>query len=560
MVARQPHRLFRLGLASLGVAGFAWFGFPEHSVSFFLFAAAAVALLGAQLRLSALLKVTREDLASVSNQLNQADIGTALLSDKGGDSSRDVAAQVKRTISELRANAERDQLTGLLNRSHTQQEIEKGLNWQSQTAGQSALIFIDIDGFKSVNDSLGHHLGDRLLQVVADRLRLATRLDEDSSPAPKDLPPPVRKRDLVSRHGGDEFIVFLSEIESEVVAAKIASRIQRVIMEPCDLEGCTATVGASIGIALSPRDGASYHDLLRAADTAMYHAKRAGRNRIEFYDPKLDAFTQKYIDEQNELRLALARGELELYFQPLYNTQTGALSSAETLLRWNHPTRGLLLPGDFIPVAERANIIGQLGEWVLGEAIKVIARLAAENTPLKLSVNVSPSQLGHLEFIAMVQATLNYWGAPAALLELEITEEVALREPELIGDRLQRLTKVGVSLAIDDFGTGYSNLANLIKLPFSRLKIDKSLVAGIATHAESRVLVQTIVSMANGLGLHSVAEGVETSDQRDLLAAMGCDVLQGFLFSRAVPEAQLRELLAAEYGHNPVKPAFITAA
>lgn len=473
---------------------------------------------------------------------------------------RDVVAVItqrfRQTIEGLNEVAQRDALTSLFNRASFERAAERQLK---KGSGISAILFIDIDGFKSVNDTLGHNFGDRLLQMAADRLRLATRLDEflaeDGETAP-DLPEMV----TLARFGGDEFTVCLSGIASEAVARKIAARILRVISEPFELGAHMASVGASIGIAFAGRDGATYADLLPAADTAMYHAKRSGRNRVELYTSALDDEAHRVALEEQELREALSRGEFELHYQPLYDCRTLAITSAEALLRWRHPRRGLVLPGEFIPLAERANLMNAIGEWVVGEAVRRIAEFAAAKRPLRISVNVSPNQLETVEFIAMVKASLQRWDAPPGLLELEITEDVAMRDVDLAADRLARIARMGVSVTIDDFGTGYSNLASLIRLPFTRLKIDRSLLQDLMIRPEARVLAQTIISMANGLGFHSVAEGVETREQLDLLAVMGCDEVQGYLLSRPVSHPELVRLLLDSSPYGVVNPNSTIAA
>lgn len=450
-----------------------------------------------------------------------------------------MAQRVKHTIDGLHEVAQRDTLTSLHNRSSFERAVERQLK---KEGGDGAVLFIDLDGFKSVNDMLGHNLGDRLLQVASDRLKLACRLDElfavETASADR------LELVTIARFGGDEFVVFLSGVASEAVARKVAARILRVIGEPFELGPRVASVGASVGIALAHTHGKTYADLLRAADAAMYHAKRSGRNRVEVYSTALDEEVLRLAEQEQELREALVRGEFELFFQPLIDCRTLRVSSAEALLRWRHPKRGLVLPGEFIPLAERANLIGAIGEWVVGEAARRIFKFAAAGQPLRIAVNVSPNQLQTVEFIAIVKAALQRAGAPAYLLELEITEDVAMRDVDLAADRLARLARLGVSVALDDFGTGYSNLASLIDMPFSRLKLDRSLVQNLTLRSEARVLAQTIISMANSLGLHSVAEGVETQDQLELLTAMGCDEVQGFLLSQPISHRELEELLA----------------
>ncbi|MGL5837524.1 MAG: putative bifunctional diguanylate cyclase/phosphodiesterase [Sphingorhabdus sp.] len=471
-----------------------------------------------------------------------------------------MADKMTSTLEVMQDLAQKDPLTGLPNRAYFETLVETRLKDASERRNQSCLIFLDIDGFKNVNDTLGHHIGDQLIKIAADRLRLTTRIDDDPLTIACDEAARTGDNAAVARLGGDEFTVFLPQVQSEAVAMKIASRILRVMAEPFELGAQATAVSASIGIAMAPRDGASYLELLRAADTAMYHAKRAGRNRVELYSSSLDEELRRLADAEQDLREALANDQFELVFQPQYDCRTLKIASAEALIRWQHPSRGLVMPADFIPLAERLNLINQIGEWVISEAIAKIALFQAEGAPLRISVNVSPNQLQQIDFVSFVKAELNRHSAPPKLLELEITESVAMQNVELVADRLSRISDIGVSVAIDDFGVGYSNLASLIRLPFSRLKLDRSLLHNLVQRAEARTLVQTIISMANSLGFHSVAEGVETQGQLDLLGVMGCDVVQGFLLSHPVDEITLRKMLHGDRTHETINYEFTRSA
>ncbi len=450
--------------------------------------------------------------------------------------------------------AQKDPLTGLPNRAHFENIVELQLKGAARSAKHHCLIFLDIDGFKNVNDTLGHHVGDQLIRIAADRLRLTARLDNLLVSEPAAASNPADSA-IVARLGGDEFTLFLPNVASETVAMKIASRILRVMAEPFELGSQAIAVSASIGVAMSPRDGSSYFELLRAADTAMYHAKRSGRNRAALYDSTLDEELRRLIQAEKDLRKALAANQFELVFQPQYDCRTLQITSAEALIRWRHPTRGLVMPSEFIGLAEKLNLINQIGEWVICDAASKIAALNDEGLPLRISVNVSPHQLQQIDFVSSVKAALHQTGAPPKLLELEITESVAMQNVDLVAERLARINDIGVSIAIDDFGVGYSNLASLIRLPFSRLKLDRSLCSNLVERPEARTLVQTIISMANSLGFHSIAEGVETEGQLDLLNVMGCDVVQGFLLSHPVDERALKQLLLdqANFGKNKEK-------
>lgn len=475
------------------------------------------------------------------------------------DDFEQMAGQMRATIEIAQALAQKDPLTGLPNRAHFETIVQHELHDADAAGAQCSLIFLDIDGFKNVNDTLGHHIGDEMIKIAAERLRLTTRLDGYLGQETGYIPGTMVHAH-VARLGGDEFTVFLPNIPSDAIARKIATRILRVMAEPFELGARAIGVSASIGVAMTSRDGHSYADLLRAADTAMYHAKRSGRNRVEFYTSGLDEELRRHAEAEQDLREALASNQFELVFQPLFDCRTLEVASAEALIRWRHPERGLVMPGDFIPIAEKANLISQIGEWVISETAEKIAAFEKDGIPIRFSVNVSPNQLQQLDFVSFVKAALNQAGASPKLLELEITESVAMQNVDLVCERLARISEIGVSVAIDDFGVGYSNLASLIRLPFSRLKLDRSLLQNLLQRTDARTLVQTIISMANSLGFHSVAEGVETKEQLELLAVMGCDVVQGFLLSEPVPENELRALLIEQRNADMVNRKFTNAA
>jgi diguanylate cyclase (GGDEF)-like protein len=471
----------------------------------------------------------------------------------------EMAGKMRASIELAQALAQKDPLTGLPNRAHFEQIVEHELHNARSAGVQCCLIFLDIDGFKNVNDTLGHHVGDEMIKIAAERLRLTTRLDSfvrQETNSNQGLAATAH----VARLGGDEFTVFLPNIPSDAVARKIATRILRVMAEPFEMGARAIGVSASIGVAMTPRDGRSYADLLRAADTAMYHAKRSGRNRVEFYTSGLDEELRRHAQAEQDLRKALAGNQFALAFQPLFDCRTLEITSAEALIRWHHPERGVVMPNDFIPIAEKANLINQIGEWVISETATKIAAFEKEGIPIRFSVNVSPNQLQQLDFVSFVKAALSKAGASPRRFELEITESVAMQNVDLVSDRLARIGDIGVSVTIDDFGVGYSNLASLIRLPFSRLKLDRSLLQNLLQRPDARTLVQTIISMANSLGFHSVAEGVETKEQLELLAAMGCDVAQGFLLSQPVSEDELRALLHEQHNADMVSRKFANTA
>ena len=431
--------------------------------------------------------------------------------------------------------AAKDPLTGLNNRAGLESFVEHHLH-TSEPGSPHCLMFIDMDGFKQVNDALGHSQGDKLLVLLAERLKLVVRHDF-AGQAGGEL-----TNISVARFGGDEFVIFVANTGSGNYAQKLANRILRILADPFQLGSKSVRIGASIGVAFAPDHGNDFRELIRKADVAMYRAKSLGKNRCEFYrDALLDA-ARTAEREENEVREAMVRGELELYFQPLLDARTMQICSAEALLRWNHPKRGVLSPPDFFPAIKRSNLTGAIDEWVINSAVAKIAELERARTPLMIAVNVSHERLETLEFPSLVRSVIGRWNCSPEMLQIEATEDAAVSNPQVNLRNLSKLTELGVSVAIDDFGTGYSNLANLIMLPVSRLKIDRSLLKDIEHRPEAYVLVQTIISLANSLGFHSVAEGVETEKQMQILQSMGCDVLQGFLFSQPVTFEQLKQL------------------
>lgn len=438
-------------------------------------------------------------------------------------------------VAKLQSIAEEDSLTGLSNRAGLEAFVENRLR-SSEPGSPHFLMFIDMDGFKQVNDALGHSQGDKLLILLAERLKMVVRhnfadqLGCDEADA------------AVARFGGDEFVIFVANTGSGNAAQKLANRVLRILSDPFQLGSKSVQIGASIGVAFAPDHGNDFRELIRKADVAMYHAKTLGKNRCEFYRESLLEAAREAEREENEVREAITRGELELYFQPLLDARTMKICSAEALLRWNHPKRGVLSPSDFFPAIKRSNLSAAIDEWVINSAASKIAELEQAGTPLMIAVNVSPNRLENLEFPSLIRSVIGRWNCRPELLQIEATEDAAVSNPQVNLRNLSKLTELGVSVAIDDFGTGYSNLANLIMLPVSRLKIDRSLLQNIEHRSEAYVLVQTIISLANSLGFHSVAEGVETEKQMQILQSMGCDVLQGFLFSQPISFEELKLL------------------
>jgi len=424
-----------------------------------------------------------------------------------------------------------DSLTGLPNRTMLMDRLARALSQAQRLEQQVAVLFIDLDRFKLVNDSLGHPIGDQLLQEIARRLRAA-----------------LRDGDTVARVGGDEFQVVVCNVGGSTGAARIAEKLMRALGEPFTLEGQELHVTASLGLSLYPRDGDSGELLLKYADIALYEAKGEGRNAYRFFSPEMNAQAHGRLRLENDLRRAVERHELELHYQPQLDLATGEVCAVEALVRWRHPVRGLVLPNAFIPMAEETGLVLGIGEWVLNEACRQVAQWQREGvanniTPLRVAVNISTRQLQRAGLDAAVRRALSLSGLPAECLELEITESSVMLDPLHAQSVLQSLRDLGVLLSIDDFGTGYSSLAYLKRLPLDRLKIDRSFIGGIPTDSDDAAIVETIIVMTHKLGLRVIAEGVETLEQRLQLVSQGCDEMQGFLLAHPVPAEDLPPLL-----------------
>ena len=425
-----------------------------------------------------------------------------------------------------------DGLTGLPNRTMLMDRLGLALSQAQRLEQQVAVLFLDLDRFKPINDSLGHLVGDQLLREIARRLRAA-----------------LREIDTVARVGGDEFQVVVCNVAGATGAARIAEKLMRALSEPFMVEGQELHVTASLGVSLFPRDGASGELLLKFADIALYEAKGEGRNAYRFFSPEMNAQAHGRLRLENDLRRAVERNELELHYQPQLDLAIGEVCAVEALVRWRHPERGLVLPNQFIPMAEETGLVLGIGEWVLGEACRQVAQwqrdgLATGSAPLRVAVNISARQLQRPGLDGAVRRALAQSGLPAECLELEITESSVMLDPQHAQSVLQSLRDLGVQLSIDDFGTGYSSLAYLKRLPLDRLKIDRSFIGGIPTDSDDAAIVETIIVMTHKLGLRVIAEGVETLEQRLQLVRQGCDEMQGFLLAHPVPADEVPALLA----------------
>lgn len=442
-------------------------------------------------------------------------------------------------VAQLRHRAQRDGMTMFPNRWYFKRLAEARIARTPATDCPGTMFFLDVDGFKTINDSLGHEAGDQTLVLVARRIALAVEAGEA---APQDV--------LVGRIGGDEFTIFAPSITTTADAMRLGERLQRVLSEPIEIDAGTAIASCSIGIAVA-HPGDQFAALLSSADIAMYGAKIAGKNQIVLFSPEMahESRVNKLIE--SDIRSTLTDGSLSIAYQPQFDCATRRIVSAEALLRWNHPVLGEIKPGRFVPIAERLGLISLFGDWVLEEAVKCIARLNEQGTPLAIGVNVSPIQLRSDSFCRTVKAILRRHKVPAHLLELEITESVATADCCETDRTLADLREAGVSIAIDDFGMGYSNLARLVRLPIDRVKIDKSMIDHVADHLPTQILVKTVVDMSNALGVKVLAEGIETEDQLALLVSLGCEFGQGFLISRPIPADTLAASLRFDRGYLP---------
>jgi diguanylate cyclase (GGDEF)-like protein/PAS domain S-box-containing protein len=427
----------------------------------------------------------------------------------------------KQSEERMRHIAQHDALTGLPNRLALLMRLGQLLPEARRHKWNIAIMFIDLDRFKIINDTLGHQVGDELLREVACRLSSV-----------------VRETDFVARLGGDEFVVILPGITMPADAAVVASKIVAALSTAIEAEGHELHTSPSIGISIFPDDGPDGDTILKNADTAMYHAKAAGRNNYQFFAAEMNRVTAERLDIERKLRHAIARNELALCFQPQFSADSSHATGVEALVRWHHPTDGLISPDRFIPVAEETGIIVEIGEWVLLTACREMKRwIDAGLKPMRIAVNVSARQLRRRDFCETVAGALAESGLPAELLELEITESSVMENPEEAVLILQRLGRMGISLAIDDFGTGYSSLAYLKLFPIDHLKIDRSFVADIEHDLNDRAIAFGTIALAHSLGLNVIAEGVETEDQLELLRTNGCDEVQGYLFSKPLNSA-----------------------
>ena len=427
----------------------------------------------------------------------------------------------------IRHLAEHDALTGLPNRVLVQDRLQQALVQAAHHGERLAVLSIDLDNFKSINDSLGYHSGDALLRAVAHRIRGC-----------------LREGDTCARQGGDEYLVLMPTIEGAETAGQMAFRLIEVLTRPYFIDQNEVSVTPSIGIAIFPDDGHEMDQLLKDADAALHHAKQSGRNNYQFFTSDMNVRAFERLSMENNLRHALRRNEFTLYYQPQVDLASGAICGAEALLRWNHPDMGLVSPLQFIPIAEQTGLIIPIGEWVLAEACRQ-GRLWQEEglPPIRLSVNLSAVQFRQRDIDTVLTRIVQESGFDPAMLEFELTESAVMNNPDAAVDVLRRLKEMGVRLAIDDFGVGYSSLSYLKRFPIDTLKIDKSFVSDIRVDSNDTAIAAAIIGMAHNLHLDVVAEGVEKAEQIAFLCEHACDILQGYYFSRPVTAEAMAELL-----------------
>jgi len=451
----------------------------------------------------------------------------------------------KRMEERMRTLAFHDALTGLPNRQHFRALLEENLNATDRRDRRAALLFLDLDRFKQVNDRLGHAHGDALLRTVAERLSDCIRLSDQII-----APESTERQSTVSRLGGDEFTILLTDIGDPLDAAVVAMRILESLGERVEIGGQEIYTSASVGIAIYPDDSSDADDLFRQADQAMYAAKRRGRSRYAFFSPSMTEASERRHAIEQGLHHAINRGELEIHYQPARHATSGLLLGAEALIRWKHPTLGWVPPNEFLPVAEETGQIIPIGEWVFGTVCEQLrVWRVAGLSPVPVSVNLSGFQLQQSGMLAFFSQVLEDSGTSPALIELEITESTLMSDDDLTRATLRELKEMGVGFALDDFGTGYSSLSYLRQFPFDTVKIDRCFVQDIVTDPGGQVLTQGIIDMAHGLGLRVVAEGVETIEELECLREAGCDAVQGHLITKPMPAAAFTRYLEADKGN-----------
>jgi diguanylate cyclase (GGDEF)-like protein len=439
---------------------------------------------------------------------------------------RDIS-NIKQSQQQLEYLANYDALTGLGNRNLFLTQLKVGIERAARHRRGLALIFIDLDNFKVINDTLGHDVGDQLLSEVARRLKIC-----------------VRQEDTVCRLGGDEFTVYVEDFADPQLLVSTAQRLVQAVSEPYQITGHDIFVTASIGISTYPNDGATISELVKNADVAMYKVKEQGRNGFQFFREDMNARAFERLVFVSGLRRALERNEFRLVYQPQVDLTDRRTRGAECLLRWNHPDLGEVSPGSFVPVAEETGLIVPIGAWVFRSVCEQLRRWGGLRSPARISVNLSARQFRQPDLVDAIRSAVTEAGVSAAMLGVEVTESALIDDPEKASVTLSRLKDMGLAISIDDFGTGYSSLSYLKRFPIDCLKIDRTFVRDIATDPDDAAIVTAIITMAQSLKLDVVAEGVENQEQLDFLRARGCAAAQGFFFSRPLPAEAVRSMLA----------------
>jgi diguanylate cyclase (GGDEF)-like protein len=427
---------------------------------------------------------------------------------------------------QLRHLATHDALTGLPNRVLMDDRIGQCIALADRQGQTFAVIVLDLDRFKVVNDSFGHRVGDELLREVAQRLKSV-----------------VREIDTVARLGGDEFVLIITQSPERDAIQAVASRIIEVMQAPVRIAGVEIHTSPSIGIAFYPHDASTTETLLAHADAAMYYAKQQGRNNFQYFVPRMNTATQEKVRLESDMHVALEQKQFELHYQPKVNTATGVMHGAEALLRWTHPEHGVIPPSKFIPIAEECGLIGALGAWVVREACRQARAWQLDGLPpLRIAVNLSASQFRQGDIVSIIRDALDAVGLDARYLEVELTESVVMSDPEESIAILEKLSTMGVLVSIDDFGTGYSSMSYLRRFPIDKIKIDRGFISEAMSRPDDASIVRAIISLAHNLRLKVVAEGVESSEQLEFLKTLGCDQYQGFHYSPALPASQFLAL------------------
>jgi len=446
--------------------------------------------------------------------------------------SRAHAVALEDANARLRHLATHDSLTGLPNRLLLDDRLAQAISYADRHESRIAVLVIDLDRFKMINDSLGHHGGDELLKEVATRLRGT-----------------LRKSDTLARTGGDEFLLIADEVDGQPEVEILAQRVLACFARPFHILSVDIHTAASIGISMYPSDGSRAEELMVAADAAMYHSKKVGGNTYSFFTPAMNAFAQQRLKLENGLRRALVNGELELHYQPKVDITTGRISSTEALIRWRHPERGLVPPGEFIPLAEETGLILQIGEWVLREACRQARQWQVNGmAPVRVAINMSAQQFRQKNLVSIVKSALESADLEPTYLEIELTESAVMHNAGESAAILEQLSRIGVHISIDDFGTGYSSLSYLRRFPLDKLKIDRTFIKDVVANPEDAAIVHAIISLAHSLRLKVIAEGVETEQQLEFLRSLGCDQYQGFFCSPAIQPEDFAEMMRARNG------------